>query len=58
MRSFKYPCPRTGSLVQDWLADDPVEVDADTYQQVTCTACGRTHMVNPKTGKVLGAPIE
>ena len=58
MRSFKYRCPNTGALVQGWLADEPVEADAETYRQVTCNACGRTHMVNPKTGKVLGAPIK
>jgi predicted nucleic-acid-binding Zn-ribbon protein len=58
MRGFKYRCPKTGSLVQGWFADDLVDGDANTYQQVTCTTCGRTHMVNPKTGRVLGAPIE
>ena len=54
MRGFKYRCPSTGALVQGWLADDPVDGEADSYRQVTCTACGRAHMVNPKTGKVLG----
>ena len=58
MRGFKYRCPNRGwAIVQGWLADDP-EGEVDTYIQVTCNACGRTHMVNPKTGRVLGAPIE
>jgi hypothetical protein len=26
-----------------------------TYVQVTCLACAQAHLVNPKTGKVLGA---
>jgi hypothetical protein len=25
----------------------------DSYDPVTCTACGRVHLINPKTGKVL-----
>jgi hypothetical protein len=25
----------------------------EAYVPVTCTACGRVHVVNPKTGKVL-----
>jgi hypothetical protein len=58
MRGFKYRCPNTGALVQGWAGDDPAEAEADSYRQVTCNACGRTHMVNPKTGRVLGAPIE
>jgi hypothetical protein len=26
-----------------------------TYVQVTCLVCAQAHLVNPKTGKVLGA---
>jgi hypothetical protein len=33
-------------------------VDAHTYEPIVCTACKRTHMVNPATGVVLGADIE
>jgi hypothetical protein len=38
--------------VQGWITRDPTE-QADTYEPVTCTACARTHWVNPKTRKVL-----
>jgi hypothetical protein len=31
-------------------------VDAHTYEPVICTACKQTHLVNPATGGVLGAP--
>ena len=51
MIPFTYRCPRTGQQVQGWAADDLTE--GETYEPVTCTACGRIHLVNPKSGKVL-----
>ena len=30
----------------------------DTYVQVTRLACAQAHLVNPKTGKVLGSDDE
>lgn len=61
MTAFIFRCPATGysvqGLVQDFVqgaAPDEI-ADADTYQAVKCTACARTHLVNPKTGKVAGA---
>ena len=27
--------------------------DGEMYEPVTCTACARAHLVNPKTGKLL-----
>lgn len=41
-------------MTQGWIADDPAEGDKDAYETVRCIACARTHMVNPRTGKVLG----
>jgi hypothetical protein len=35
------------------IADDPEDHNL-TYVQVTCLACAQAHLVNPKTGKVLG----
>ncbi len=53
MRAFVFRCPATGLNVQGWTTDD---ADAgETYEPVSCTACMRTHLVNPKTGRVLGA---
>jgi hypothetical protein len=47
-----------GLNVQGWTADDPelseAGGEAETYEAVTCVACTRVHMVDPKTGKVLG----
>jgi hypothetical protein len=51
MMAFVYRCPRTGQQVHDHFADDLI--NAEAYEPVTCTACGGTHLVNPKTGKLL-----
>ena len=48
-----YRCPNTARNVQGFVADDPS--DDDTYEGIICTACGRLHLVNPKTAKVLGS---
>ncbi len=56
MASFLFRCPNTGMNVQGWVADDPGKKSPDeTYDTVMCSACARTHLVNAKTGKVLGA---
>jgi len=47
--TFTFRCPARGLMVQGWIADDPID------DNVICTAYARTHWVNPKTGKVLGA---
>jgi hypothetical protein len=52
MPTFLYRCPNTGLKVQGWVADDPAR--DETFEPVTCTACARVHLVNPKTGKVGG----
>ncbi len=52
MPLFLYRCPNTGLRVQGFSADD-VAVDAHMYEPVVCTACKRTHPVNPATGVVL-----
>jgi len=50
--AFVYRCPRTGQQVQGHVTDVLIEDDG-TYEPVTCIACGRTHLVNPKTGRLL-----
>lgn len=52
-----YRCPNTGDNVQAWTADDPEDDDL-TYVQVRSLACAQVHLVNPKTGKVLGSEDE
>lgn len=41
--------------VQGWIANDPAEDEGERYESVRCLACTRTHLVNVKTGDVLGA---
>jgi hypothetical protein len=50
-----YRCPNTGRTVQGWSADKVTDDnDDDTYRSFECTFCTRLHLVNLKTGKVLG----
>lgn len=58
MPPFLYRCPVTGFKVQGWIADDPTEDNDETFEPVNCTVCSQVHLVNPKTGKVLGADNE
>jgi hypothetical protein len=58
MATRVFLCPHTGQPVQGWFADDGSENGGDTYESVTCLACNQLHMVNPRTGKVLGADEE
>jgi hypothetical protein len=52
---FVFRCPNTGLNVQGWVADDPSEREPGSYEAVTCTACARVHLVDPKAGTVLGS---
>ena len=54
MPAFLYRCTRTGLNVQGWVAEDPALYDEEAYEAITCHACGHVHLVNPKTGKVVG----
>ena len=52
--TFLYCCPNTAQTVQGWSADEVTDDDT-SYQSIACLACAQLHLVNPKTGKVLGA---
>ena len=52
--TFLYRCPITAQTVQGWSADDVTDDDT-SYQSVASLACAQTHLINLKTGKVLGA---
>jgi hypothetical protein len=52
-RTFLYRCPNTGQNVQGWSADEVTD-DEETHQSFECIACTRVHLVNLKSGKVLG----
>jgi hypothetical protein len=53
MVPFIFTCPATLMNVQHLRDDDP-DLPATEYEPVTCTACTRIHLVNRKTGKLLG----
>jgi hypothetical protein len=55
MTAFVYRCPMTGYNVQAHAADPTRDDDSATYHAVTCMACARVHLVNPKTARVAGA---
>lgn len=54
MATFLYRCPVTGYNVQGFVPGHPAD-DNTAFEPVTCTVCSRVHLVNPKTGKVVGA---
>jgi hypothetical protein len=51
--TFLYRCPTTGQTVQGWSAEEVTDDDT-AYESVACLACTQVHLINPKTGKVLG----
>jgi hypothetical protein len=57
MSTFLYRCPVTGYRVQGFIPDNPshpTETNGHTFEPLTCAVCGRIHLVNPKSGKLLG----
>jgi hypothetical protein len=58
MAPFLFRCPNTGLNVQGWVAEDAENSDGESYETVTCLACGQAHLVNRNTGKTLGAENE
>jgi hypothetical protein len=54
MLAILFRCPNTGFHVQGWFAEDVSDNGEDTYRSLTCLACRQVHLVNPKTGNVVG----
>jgi len=54
MPPFIFHCPNTGFRVQGFASEDESEGAGDVFVGVTCLACGSMHLVNPKTGKMVG----
>ena len=52
--TFLYRCPYSHQNVQGWSAEDVSDDDA-SYHSVACLTCAQTHLINLKTGKMLGA---
>jgi hypothetical protein len=55
MTFIMYRCPVANLDVQARTADNPApDQAAGVYETVTCIACTRVHLVDSKTGKVVG----
>jgi len=52
MTETSFRCPTTGLRVQVWANDR--DGGDDLYEAVSCTACQRVHLVNVRSGRVLG----
>jgi hypothetical protein len=61
MTSFMYRCPNTGAMVEGFIVVEDIpdsfnfEPEDGPYESMYCEMCRQAHMVNVKTGKVLGA---
>jgi len=53
MVSLMFLCPKMLIYAHGWT--DEETDDPDTYESLTCSACGATHLVNAVTGRVLGS---
>ena len=53
MAKLIFRCAQTGMNVQVWLPETAPTDRTDSYEVVTCPACGRIHLVNKTTGKML-----
>jgi len=56
MPTLTYRCPSTGKNAQVWyeVSDNPSESADGFFETVICNACDKIHLVDPKTGKVVG----
>ena len=57
MPTLLFTCPITRMKVQHWLDSDE-DTSANEYEAITCKACARIHLINRKTGKLLGKQDE
>lgn len=51
MRNFIYRCPEANLNVRGLI--DDAEAEWEQYVSQVCKACGRVHMVNSRTGKLM-----
>jgi hypothetical protein len=52
MAHVVFTCPSTAIKVQHWLNDG--DARENEYEGITCPACARMHLINRRTGKLLG----
>ncbi len=56
MPALMYRCPSTKMNLRVWyeIQDDPSESADGYFETVVCGDCERVHLIDPKTGKVVG----
>jgi hypothetical protein len=56
MPVLRYRCPIAGKFAEVWteLEGDEEQEQSTYFDTVYCNACGRTHLVDPNTGRVAG----
>jgi hypothetical protein len=57
-KPFVFRCLTTGQNVQGYSEADDASGGELRYEGVSCLACGRVHVVNPATGKLLSEETE
>ena len=57
MAPFVFRCPASGLNVLHQVDDDP-DIAENEYEGIMCPACTKMHLLNRKTGKVLGQDDE
>ena len=57
MANFIFRCPASGLNVQHQVHDDP-DIAENEYEGIMCPACTKMHLLNRKTGKLLGQDDE
>jgi hypothetical protein len=58
MAASVFTCPTTSMKVQHWLADEDEGMSDNEYEAIRCQACARLHLINRKTGRLLGQDEE
>ena len=53
MASVLFRCPRTGTMAENFIAEDLSGVE-DVFVSIECPACGLVHLVNPNTSETRG----
>ena len=53
MKTLHYRCPITGKSVHGHLEVEEGTVDDSAHKQLRCSSCGRVHLINPTTGRLL-----
>lgn len=59
MPALIFRCPATGENVEVWheIDDDPTQPESP-IEPIVCRACGNIHLVDVRSGRVIGTTAE